>query len=79
MEDFEDCLLINHFQINCEYSDLTECLMVYMEWSDGSNFQFLGSLNSVEEWENLKQAISLLCVGRGLAPFSFSEIINSNK
>jgi len=76
MEDYTDCILINHFKVSCEFSDLTDCLMVYMEWSDGSNFQFLGSLNSIVEWEQLKRSIELLCINRDLNPFDYRTFIS---
>ena len=64
MEDFTDCVSINHLKITCEFSDQANSLMVYKEWDDGSNFEFLGSLKSIVEWEKVKESLQLLSVNR---------------
>lgn len=65
MEEFTDVIVINHFEISCEFDEQTNSLMVYMEWMDGSNFQFLGSLNSQSEWEKLKESMQQLSINIG--------------
>ena len=73
MEEFTDCILINHFKISCEVSEDFNSLMIYMEWIDKSNFQFLGCLKSISEWEDLKKIIQLLCINRDLVKFEYDK------
>lgn len=73
MEEFTDSILINHFKISCEVSEDFNSLMIYMEWIDKSNFQFLGCLKSISEWEDLKESIQLLCINRGLVKFEYDK------
>ena len=74
MCDFTDNIVINHFIITCEFKEDIESYMVYMEWLDGSNFQFLGSVNSIQEWEQLKSAIKLMCIGKGIKQVDLSSL-----
>lgn len=68
-------IIVNHFKISCEYSDLTKSYEVFMEWLDGSNFQFLGCVDSVEEWEFVKHGIQLLSIKRGLTNFDYHDFM----
>jgi hypothetical protein len=68
-------IIVNHFKVSCEYSDLTKCYNVFFEWLDGSNFQFLGCVNSIEEWEIVKVGIEKLCIKRGLTNFDYHDFM----
>lgn len=75
MCDFTDNIVINHFIITCEFKEDIVSYMVYMEWLDGSNFQYLGSVNTIQEWEILKSAIKLLCISKGIVPVDLSSLL----